>query len=200
MDEYLAHEETRHGLKIKVYQDVHTDESPADWEDDTLFLVGYHQDFWVDKMVSKDLAVAIAEKEKDDPEVEKYLKNYHVFGLEAYIHSGVSLSLSYEGNYPDRRWDVSQLGLVFVKKTTARTRKKARELAQGLIATWNDYLSGNIYGFEVKTPGDELIDSCWGYYGDYNAPGGALDEARAVVDSVTHKGTTDHRGQMLLKT
>ena len=57
-------------------------------------------------------------------------KKYFYFGLEAYIHSGVVLALSHEGNFPDRQWDVSQLGLVFVAKTEAKTREKARKLAE----------------------------------------------------------------------
>jgi hypothetical protein len=130
-------------------------------------------------------------------------KKYHVFALEAYIHSGVRLALSREGNFPDRQWDVSQLGAVFVAKKEWRRRDSARKAALGLIQYWNDALSGNVYGYIVETFSDvdeegEDIDSCWGFFGDYDAKGGALEEARAAVDRITSKGKTDHTGQLTL--
>ena len=79
-----------------------------------------------------------------------FFTKYHIFGLEAYIHSGVVLALSQEGNFCDRRWDVSQLGFVFVAKSEWRIRKSAKKAARGLIEYWNAYLGGNVYGFVVK--------------------------------------------------
>ncbi len=127
--------------------------------------------------ISKELAQHIANGGKYEDgsineEAKEYLKRYYIFGLEAYIHSGVRLALSNEGNFCDRQWDVSQLGLVFVSKEEWKTRAKAREAALGLISTWNEYLDGNVYGIVKeeydanKTPMTQ--DSCWGFYGyDY---------------------------------
>jgi len=111
-------------------------------------------------------------------EAAEYVRKYHIFGLEAYIHSGVVLALSREGGFPDRQWDVSQLGLVFAAKKEWRMRKSAEKAARGLVSTWNDYLSGNVYGYVVEPGGD----SCWGHYGDYDAPGGALEAGREAAE------------------
>lgn len=184
---------------IKIYQDEDV-QSPDEWGDENLFLVGYHRDFEVkrDDIIKKAEAQAISTKDYDDfDDGSGYFKNnckviekkYHIFGLEAYIHSGVVLSLSYEGNFPDRRWDVSQLGLVLVAKTETKNRKKAKEMAYSLIESWNDALSGNVYGFMAETKDGDDIDSCWGFYGDYNKSG-IIEEAKADID-VYVKQTAD---------
>jgi predicted RNA-binding Zn-ribbon protein involved in translation (DUF1610 family) len=127
--------------------------------------------------ISKDLAIVIANggKYEDNSicdEAKEYIKKYRIFGLEAYIHSGISLALSQEGNFPDRQWDVSQLGLVFVSKEETKNRNNAKKLALGLIADWNKYLSGDVYCIvkEIYNKDKERIDydNCGGYYGyDY---------------------------------
>lgn len=194
-----VYEEKRHGsMTIKIYQDEDTHGGPEEWGDDSLFLVGYHQDFTVDRGTRKDgkytagisqgLAQCIARggKYEDDSicdEAMGYIKKYHIFGLEAYIHSGVVLSIGREGQFPDRRWDVSQLGLVFVSKKEWRMRKSAKKAARGLIGTWNDYLCGNVYCYTVEGPDGEHLDSCGGFYGKYDEKnGGALPEARSAAD------------------
>lgn len=190
-----VHEEVRHGLTIKISPD--TDPmSPEDWSDDNLFLVAFHNQCWIpgpgprDKpLFSRADCIAIAEKGMRHV-------SYHVFGLEAYIHSGVRLALSNEGRFPDRCWDVSQLGLVFVSKKEWKTKDKARKAALGLIESWNDYLCGNVYGYLIEDAAGNEIESCWGFSGDYGKS--ALAEARAVVDHITRKGVTDQNGQYLM--
>lgn len=168
MTRETIHEEERNGYTIKIYPDYYYQETPNDWGDDEMFLVAFHRDFTVDRKgfdLETVRAVANGGKYEDGSKNEyalDILHDYHVFGLEAYIHSGVSLSLSYEGNYPDRRWDVSQLGMVFVSKKQTRFKKKAREYALGLLKTWNAVLEGSVYGFVVEKDGD-TVDSCCGF-------------------------------------
>jgi hypothetical protein len=150
--------------------------------------------------ISQNLAQDIARGGKYEDgsintEALAYCKKYHVFGLEAYIHSGVALALSREGNFPNRRWDVSQLGIVFVARAEWPSRGKAEEAARGLIESWNDCLSGNVYGYVIEGPDEEHLESCWGFSGDYEKY--ALEEARSVVDGLTHKGATDEKGQKI---
>lgn len=117
-------------------------------------------------------------------EAKDYVKKYHIFGLEAYIHSGVALHLSGEVTI-DMEWDVSQTGLVFISKEESKTRAKARKLAQGLLEEWNDYLSGNIYGYRIEKPNGEESGGCWGFYDDYNTSGlieSAEDEIKTYME------------------
>lgn len=162
------------GVEIEIEQDQYA-ESPDAWGNEDCFLVGYHRDFWVERkdIISKDVAVDIFRGEKNWG-TEQVTKKYWCFGLEAYIHSGVVLALSNCGDFPDRRWDVSQLGLVLIRKKECRLSKKARKIAEGLIETWNMYLSGDVWGYNIEQFGD----SCWGYYG-YDI---CLEEAKSIVD------------------
>lgn len=183
---------TYRGFDIDIYPDWYSDISPDEQGDDDLFLVAYHRDFTItrDRIITKDQAVDIFSNENEQ-DTKDILKKYHCFGLEAYIHGRVHLSLSYEGNYPDRGWDVSQLGLVLVAKTIHRTRKKAKETAQSLLNEWNDVLSGNVYGFRVEKTGD----SCWGFIGDYETSG-LLDNAKSNIDWHIKNTTKQHNDKL----
>ena len=182
-------------------------------------MLGYHREFWVegpkvfsklpegikrdqqDKgrlLIEKDDLIRFFDSDVKKNEKSSIFKEYYVFGLEAYIHSGVRLALLNRGNFCDRQWDVSNIGAVLVAKKEWPRRAKAEKAALGLINTWNDYLSGNVYGYTIENSAGELIDSCYGYYGDYDAEYGALSEARAAVDHMTNKGKTDHNGQYLM--
>lgn len=167
------------GCTISIAQDENP-QSPNEWGNEELFLVGYHRDFTVkrDKIITKSDAVDIVNCEGDNSHITD---KYYCFGLEAYIHSGVVLALSQEGSFPDRQWDVSQLGLVLVSKLEFNTKEKARKAALSLIEEWNDYLSGNVWGFMVRDKNSKLLDSCWGFYGDEGKEE-ALKEAKEHVD------------------
>lgn len=147
-----------------IYQDM-DDRGPEEWADEGLFLVGFHRDFSVQRDgYGVEIVRALFDKdeitEDNRDEVKRIKRQYHIFGLEAYIHSGVCLALSNEGNFVDRQWDVSRLGAVFVSKNEWNTKIKARKAALGLIETWNQSLSGDVYGYSI-----EGADSCWGFYG-----------------------------------
>ena len=179
--ENAIHEETKNGLTIKIFQDD-TPITPDESGDNSLFLVASHRQFCV-----------------KGPNGGYGVTSHWTFPLEAYIHSGVVLALASEGNFPDRAWDVSQLGAVYVSREYWKTRAKARTAALSLISEWNNYLSGNVYGYKIENAAGDEIESCWGYSGDYdNKNYGALSEARAIVDRLTHKGTTDEKGQYLM--
>lgn len=189
-----------HGHTIDIYQDMDYDGNPNDWNDGVVFLVAYHRDFDVryDEVITKDEAIAIANDEMMDyPRCKEIKKNFHLFGLEAYIHSGVVLALSGEGQFPDRKWDVSQLGFVLVAKKEAKTRLKARKMAEGLISNWNDNLSGNVYGYIIDEGEGE--GSCWGFYGDWNKNGlvkQAKDDINAMIEARIKKNDKRLKAQI----
>ena len=61
------------------------------------------------------------------------------------------------------------VGAVLASKTEFATRDDATRVAHGLVSTWNECLSGSVYGlvcetFDAeKTPLDD--ESTWGYIG-----------------------------------
>lgn len=146
------------GLSLYIVQDEGA-QAPNEWGNDSLFLVADHRDFYVKP----------PEGSSFETVTEDYRKTHHVFGLEAYIHSGVSLALSDEGNFPDRQWDVSQLGAVFVSKKEWPDKAAAKKAAEGLLDTWNTYLEGDVWGYVIEDELGEHVESCWGYYGHEHA-------------------------------
>lgn len=149
------------GLTVKIAHDE-LEEGPSRDADNALFIVAKHSQFYVPAPGQS----RIPESAKEV--FDTYKKSHWVFNLEAYIHSGVCLALSGEGNFPDRQWDVSQVGFVFVSKKEWRLNKTARKMALSLIETWNQYLSGDVWYWTVEDSTGKELEACGGCYGlDY---------------------------------
>jgi hypothetical protein len=135
-------------------------QSPSDYADTSLFLVANHRQCYIPEPGEKRIPETAEEL------VRKYRKTHWIFALEAYIHSGVRLALVTDNApFPDRRWDVSQLGYVFAAKAEWRLCKSARKAARDKVAEWNQYLSGDVWGYIIEDETGEQVDSCWGFYG-----------------------------------
>ena len=94
-----------------------------------------------------------------------------IMPLYLYDHSGITISTT-PFSCP---WDSGQLGFAIVTKpqirkaySTKRVSKKHIEAAQkillGEIETYDQYLCGEIYGFELEDEIGNIIDSCYGFY------------------------------------
>lgn len=170
-------------------------ESPDDWDDTNVFLVANHtREFtveregfnvqWISQHIEAEDELkkweGISADEIDESHIEALrddiiqdYNNYHIFPLYAYIHSGVSLSVS--RGYPyNCYWDSGQVGYVLVSITEALDNDLALQRAKDLCETWNTWLSGDIWHINLDkhlvTADDyvvkeEHIDSCGGYYG-----------------------------------
>jgi hypothetical protein len=183
---------------IKVVQDENAD-SPDCWGNDDAFVVYDHRQFYV-------------KREGFDPrEIWEHLQTgkklyngYFIFPLYAYIHSGVALSVG-DHNFPDARWDVSMTGFVLVKRVKGMyTSDKAFKLAEAITEEWNQYLSGDVYGYKIydMTGADieeddecegEFVDSCWGFYGEEE---NCMTEATGIVEYMVEQ---DKHGQLELE-
>jgi hypothetical protein len=106
-----------------------------------------------------------------------------VLPLYLYDHSGITISLS-PFSCP---WDSGQVGFVIIrrekmlqefgaKKFTKSLKAKALKIAQGEVETYDQFLRGDVYGYQI----DEDGDSCWGFYGQEEC----LSEAKSIVDSL----------------
>ncbi len=172
-------------INYKNYKiEIHSDEicESADiWENDDCFLIYDHRDFFVERngFNPNDIFETMQNG-------KKLYNGYWFFPVYAYIHSGVSLQL--------KRWfscvpqghnefDVSFKGFALVKrqKGWSYSSKQAYKIAESVLNEWNDYLSGNVYGFMTKDKDDNDIDSCWGFYGDPEKSG-LMEEAKNSID------------------
>ena len=143
---------------LSIWQDSDA-ESPDAWKNEDMFLVYDHRQFTVERsdFKPKDIYDYIIEYDAEtskDLRISEYNK-YHIFTVYAYIHSGVSLSLAHQGC----RFDTSSTGFILIKKDILQqgagnveedlTKEEASKYAEGLISTWNTYLSGEIFGFTI---------------------------------------------------
>jgi len=129
------------GYKIRIREDEDAD-SPDDWGDDSLFLVYDHRQFSVKREGFEPIDIYESGL--------AYEKKYWIFLVEAYIHSGVRLSL-FSGT-KQCRWDSSVSGYILASKEEFEDLEVATNAAEGLIGTWNQYLSGDVWGFIIEKP------------------------------------------------
>jgi hypothetical protein len=155
---------------INIFQDEFYNSDSMLGEDEEVFLLYYHRDFYLTRKKFPE--------PKSAETIKEWANDYHMFTVYAYIHSGVALSLSDEVYPFNDRWDVSNCGFAMIKKDSGID--KPREAAQSLIDEYNDILSGNVYGYQV-TFNDEITDSCWGFVGSIEKSG-IIDEAKGIID------------------
>jgi len=105
--------------------------------------------------------------------------------LYLYDHSGLSISMSDFGD----RWDSGCLGVIYItrksmeeflgfKRLTKKNQERVIEVMQGEVETYDQYLKGEVYGFEIEETGD----SCWGFFGYDHEQSGLLEHAQNSID------------------
>ena len=85
--------------------------------------------------------------------------------LDAYIHSGITLSVSGEGM--NCQWDTSTHIAIWTpsKHCQVKTKADAFKIARQNCLLFNQWCNGNVFGYIVEDSQGNHIDSCFGYYG-----------------------------------
>lgn len=109
-----------------------------------------------------------------------------IMPLYLYDHSGITIST---GSFNDR-WDSGQIGFIFITKERIDRELKgnterAKEVLFAEVKTYDQYLRGDIYRFILRDkpcekcggPG-EILDSCYGFYGDNLVDNGIVDNLK----------------------
>lgn len=171
---YIAETFEHNGYTVKLIADEDA-QSPEEYGDDGIFVVTTRNRYFEVLHDKQDARACMEDKD--------LRQRYWIFPVQAYIHSGVALSLGTQGQFSDP-WDSGHIGFVFCAKSEWRYRTRetrrcvsARKAAETHIEVWNQYLSGDVWGYVIETPEGEDVDSCWGFYGlDY-----ARQEAKDAV-------------------
>lgn len=186
------------GLTIEIYPDDNAENPIKEWD-----MVGefccWHRRY--DLGNSKQFGNRLGEPEEARACAKQ--TGSLLFDLYMYEHSGIVLSLS-NSSYPfNDRWDSGQLGYVLVdreqalkefgkKRLSKALKQRIAQIVEGEVETYNQYLSGDIYGYIVRSKDGEDIDSCWGFYG--------LDavekEAKSIVDCKVKELVKKHFEQL----
>lgn len=98
-----------------------------------------------------------------------------------YDHSGITIRTSGFSDIDSMRWDWGQIGFAFVtrekalkeygtksNRITPAIKKQCEKMLDAEIETYDQYLTGQVYGYIVETDSGEQVDSCFGMFGlDY---------------------------------
>lgn len=168
------------GYKILIYQDDNPG-NPRDW-DNLGKMVCFHRNY---KLGDKhDLSV-------DD--LKETVKRKDVIALPLYLldHSGLWMRTVRFLEDP-QGWDTSAVGYIFVdfatirkeysvKRISRKLRRKVEDVLEQEVQTYSQYLSGEVYGYSARNARGEVVDSCWGFYGDEGEKD-MVQEAQTAID------------------
>lgn len=197
MNEYEVESEDYKGYKIRIIQDVDALD-PRDYDEGLMgTMLCFHKQYELgDKTDLK----------SDDfsswNEVEDHLVKKEgailIHPLYLYDHSGLRMKIgSFQGllSQGHAEFDSGQVGFIYttaqrikdmygIKRLTKKQLNRADKELYGEVSTYDDYLSGNVWGFVIEDENEEHVDSCWGFYGDTKEP---MEEAKRIVDGLRER-------------
>ena len=116
-----------------------------------------------------------------------------MLALGLYDHSGITM---YCGNGPHWQdsagWDSGQVGWIYVtakqirdnwscKRINKKTRAHGVENLRGEVEAYDQFLTGDVWGYEIEDEDGEHLDSCWGFFGHDYAKGEAMEQFEYYV-------------------
>jgi len=173
-----VHEEIYKGYRIKIFND----DSPFDprKNDNLGKMVCFHRNY--------DLG---DEHNMTIDQLKTLIKKDNIYSLPLYLydHSGITMNTT-GFSCP---WDSGQVGVIFaskkaiqknfkVRKVTQEHIWKAMEILEAEVKEYDDYITGNCYGFVIEDENANEIESVWGFIGDYK---GCVDEAKVYIDNAS---------------
>jgi hypothetical protein len=170
----------RNGLTVSIEQDMDP-ESPREWDNFGTMICSHSRYTLGDEQFNPD--------DFDGwDDLKKYLKKERnaeiILPLYLYDHSGITMYTTGDTRYRQHEaWDSGQVGFIYATKEKVDDefdgdKEKAKQCLIGEVKTYDQYLTGEVYGFTIKDDHDNLVDSCYGFYSEQDA----IDEANSVAD------------------
>jgi hypothetical protein len=112
-----------------------------------------------------------------------------ILPISLYDHSGVTIWLGTTEGYVDARWDCSSVGFAYVEYNEERDGNKedwkqdAYDIMEKEMKLYDDYVTGEVYDWEIRDENDVWVDGCGGYYGSDNFDD-MISEADGIVDKI----------------
>ena len=176
----------RNGYKVIIEEDQDA-ESPSENQDEHAFIATTRNRYFEVDGPHGETASDIGEN------LEEREKTHYVYKLNAMIHSGVYLSITSDLKQYHMGFDSGQIGFLLITRGESEIPHPDK-YAEGMVETWNQYLSGDVWGYVIEDGEQNLIDSCWGFYGfeyakeeafaavPYNPPSFPYDPEHSVDD------------------
>lgn len=168
MNVYQTYKHKKGNRLLEIHYDENA-EDPREWDGHSGIMLCCHGRY------------NLGDQQFDTPqEIDQVLeeeKPYVILPLYLYDHSGITISTS---DFADR-WDSGQVGYIYTTKKKLKenwkklpTKKEATELLKNEVKTYDDYLTGNCFGFieyevdkcDLDHEHKENVNSCWGFLGD----------------------------------
>ena len=150
----------KNGYKVTIEQDQ-DETGPEEFQDEHAFIATTSNRYFEVSGPRGEMASTIGEN------LEEWEKTHHVYKLNAMIHSGVYLSIASDLKQYHMGFDSGQIGFLLVTRDESEIPHPDK-YAEGMVETWNQYLSGDVWGYVIEDGEGNEIGSCWGLYGsDY---------------------------------
>jgi hypothetical protein len=159
---------------VKIYQDDMA-ESPREW-DNLGTMVCFHRRYNLGDKHTMTVE-----------EAKAFVNRKDVISLPLYLydHSGITMNTT-GFSCP---WDSGQVGFIYVTREKVRKEYGKKAISPKLLArvlgylkaeveVYDSYLTGDVYGFKTfDKAGNELDNSCWGFFGHDFKENGLLEAA-----------------------
>lgn len=112
--------------------------------------------------------------------IRKYIdKHFYVLPLYLYDHGGITMSVS-KFSCP---WDSGQVGFIYAPRECDEYPDMEKGLI-GEVETYDKYLRGDVYAYDIEDEHGEVLDGCCGYYGFSDCKEQSKIEAESLSQSL----------------
>ena len=163
------------GKTVSIY---HDDDAQSPRDDDNLgYLVCWHR-----RVLLGDEQIRPSDFGEDLGEVREKLGEERgaalVLPIYIYEHGQITITAreSVYATYPDKEWDAGVVGFIYVDEEAIHQTfgdvtiseemlEKIREVLEGEVAVYDQYLTGDVWGYVIEDEEGNDTGSCWGFYG-----------------------------------
>ena len=126
-------------------------------------------------------------------DAKEYALSKKVISLPVYLYDHSGCTINTTGF--TCRWDSGQLGYIWVtvedalkafewKKLTGRRREQVQASLKAEIEVLDQYITGDVFGFELVNTETGEEDSCWDFFGSKLKDNGIMEHIPEGLDSV----------------
>jgi len=154
----------------------------------------YNNDDKIAELEDMDWGAALAQMVNEFPKLVVQL-------IYMYDHSGITISTGSFSAYDPGGWDSGPVGFIYampkdVDKEWGGDPKQARECLESEIEEYDNYLTGQVYGYIINPDSNINNESCWGFNGKIEY---VKQEAEAVAKSISERQNGQKTRRALLK-
>lgn len=199
----MAHETlNRNGFRIDIVSDENPqDNSPRDWTNNGLFLACNHRRYELGDHPRRD---SIPEYSNAHRAFEHFAQRHQlptfarwariylgattVLPVYLYDHSALSVRAGrpFTDDVAPGGWDSGLLGFIFdLPRLREETGTPVDLMAKALVDevdVYNQFLGGDVWGYEIYDANDDLVESCYGFFGIEAAREAALEDVPSAED------------------